>query len=288
VQTACSTSLVAVHLACTSLRNGECDAALAGGVSVHVQQVTGYLYQEGLILSPDGHCRAFDKAAGGTVGGNGAGVVVLRRLEDALADGDHIRAVIKATAINNDGAHKVGFTAPGVDGQREVIRDALLRAEVPLDSIGYIEAHGTGTPMGDPIEMGALGAVYGARGAGDHIAIGSLKTNVGHLDTAAGVAGLIKAVMALHHEQIPPSLHFADPNPEIDFTGGPFFVNTSQRPWPRQDGQPRRAGVSSFGIGGTNVHAILEEAPVPEPSVARHRWRPAPPSWPSIWPPMRM
>ena len=269
VQTACSTSLVAVHLACNSLRNGECATALAGGVSVHAQQVTGYLYQEGLILSPDGHCRAFDKRAGGTVGGNGAGVVVLRRLEDALADGDNIRAVIKATAINNDGALKVGFTAPGLDGQREVIGDALARSGVALDSIGYIEAHGTGTPMGDPIEMGALRTVFGARGKGDHIAIGSLKTNIGHLDTAAGVAGLIKTVMALHHEQIPPSLHFEEPNPEIDLEGGPFYVNDRLQPWPRSEGQPRRAGVSSFGIGGTNVHAVLEEAPpAPESDAA--------------------
>ncbi|MEL7406748.1 MAG: type I polyketide synthase, partial [Cyanobacteria bacterium J06558_2] len=262
VQTACSTSLVAVHLACQSLLCGESDTALAGGVSItQVPQKTGYLYQEGGINSPDGHCRAFDAQAQGTIFGSGLGVVVLKRLEDAIADGDCIHAVIKASAINNDGALKVGYTAPSVDGQREVILEALALAGVEPESINYVEAHGTGTPLGDPIEITALTQAFqNSTDQKGFCAIGSVKTNIGHLDAAAGITGLIKTVLALKNKQIPPSLHFKEPNPEIDFANSPFYVNTKLSEW-KTNGTPRRAGVSSFGIGGTNAHVILEEAP---------------------------
>ena len=272
VQTACSTSLVAVHLACQSLLNGECDMALAGGISIGIHQRAGYVYQEGGIFSPDGHCRAFDACAQGTVGGSGVGVVVLRRLEDALADGDTIHAVIKGFAINNDGALKVGYTAPSVEGQAEVIREALALARVDPETIGYIEAHGTATPLGDPIEVAALTQVF--RTSTDKTgfcALGSVKTNIGHLDAAAGVAGLIKTVMALKHGQLPPSLHFEQPSPQIDFASSPFYVCTRLADWPR-DGTPRRAGVNSFGIGGTNAHVVLEEAPALAPSDPSRPW----------------
>ncbi|HEU4508571.1 MAG TPA: SDR family NAD(P)-dependent oxidoreductase [Pyrinomonadaceae bacterium] len=260
VQTACSTSLVAVHLACQSLHSYQCDMALAGGVSIAPHK-SGYLYQEGGIFSPDGHCRAFDAKAQGTVGGSGAGVVVLKRLADALADGDRILAVIKGSAINNDGAVKVGYTAPSVKGQVEVITMAQDLAEVDPRSISYIETHGTGTLLGDPIEFEALNQAFRASTEDKGFcAIGSLKTNVGHLDTAAGVAGLIKTVLALQHKQLPPSLHFTAPNPQIDFPNSPFFVNTTLTEW-KNGSTPRRAGVSSFGIGGTNAHLVVEEAP---------------------------
>jgi acyl transferase domain-containing protein/SAM-dependent methyltransferase/acyl carrier protein len=261
VQTACSTSLAAVHLACQSLLSGECDVALAGGVSVRVPHNAGYLYQEGMILSPDGHCRAFDASAQGTVGGNGAGLVVLKRLKDALTQGDYVRAVIRGSAINNDGSLKAGYTAPSVDGQAAVISEAMAVAGVDRDTITYIEAHGTGTPIGDPIELAALRKAFQA---GTRMkrscAIGSVKTNLGHLDAAAGVAGLIKTVLALENKEIPPSLHFERPNPEFDLENSPFYVNSALAEWKRGNG-PRRAGVSSFGIGGTNVHVVLEEAP---------------------------
>jgi len=269
VQTACSTSLVATHLACRALLGRECDMALAGGVSAMVPQVAGYYYQEGGIVSPDGHCRAFDAQAQGTVGGSGVGVVVLKRLSDALAAGDTVHAVIKGTAINNDGARKVGYTAPGVDGQAGVIAAAQTVAGVSPDEIGYVEAHGTGTPLGDPIEIAALSRVFRAGTAGrdrrGFCAIGSIKTNLGHLDAAAGIAGLIKTALVLERGEIPPSLHFRAPNPRIDFASSPFFVNAELRPWPA-NGEPRRAAVSSFGIGGTNAHAVLEAAPAPVPS----------------------
>ncbi|MGK6309828.1 SDR family NAD(P)-dependent oxidoreductase [Variovorax sp. DT-64] len=261
VQTACSTSLAAVHLACQSLLAHECEMALAGGVSLNLLQNGGYRYQAGAILSPDGHCRAFDAKAAGTLLGSGAGVVVLKRLEDALRERDTIHAVIKATAANNDGADKIGFTAPGVAGQAAAIRAAQLLADVPAETIGYVEAHGTGTTLGDPIEVAALTQAFraGTQRRG-FCAIGSVKTNIGHLDCAAGVAGLIKTVLALRHGTLPASLHFEAANPKIDFDGSPFHVNAATRPWPRGDG-PLRAGVSAFGIGGTNVHAVLEEAP---------------------------
>lgn len=261
VQTACSTSLMAVHLACRGLLNHETDMALAGGVWLNLLQEAGYRYQPGAILSPDGHCRAFDARAGGTVIGSGAGVVVLKRLADALADGDTIHAVIKGSALNNDGAAKVGYAAPSVEGQAQVILAAQAIAEVSPDTIGYIEAHGTGTTLGDPIEIAALTQAFraGTQRRG-YCAIGSVKTNIGHLDAAAGVSGLIKTVLALKHRTLPPSLNFEQPNPQIDFAGSPFYVNAGARPWPAGPA-PRRAGVSAFGMGGTNVHLILEEPP---------------------------
>ncbi|MDV2992198.1 MAG: hypothetical protein N4J56_001852 [Chroococcidiopsis sp. SAG 2025] len=260
VQTACSTSLVAVHLACQSLLNGECDIALAGGVSIRIPQKVGYLYQEGMILSSDGHCRAFDAQAQGTIGSSGLGIVVLKRLEDAVVDGDCIHAVIKGSAINNDGAVKVGYTAPSVDGQAAAIAEAQAIAGVAAETVTYIEAHGTGTPLGDPIEIAALTQAFATSTQHNFCAIGSVKTNFGHLDAAAGVASLIKAVLALKHKQIPPSLHFEQPNPKIDFANSPFYVNTQLQEW-KTNGTPRRAGVSSFGIGGTNAHVVVEEAP---------------------------
>ena len=273
VQTACSTSLVATTLACQSLLNYQCDIALAGGVSIRIPEKTGYLHQEGGILSPAGHCRAFDAEARGTIIGNGAGVVVLKRLADAMADGDNIYAVIKGSAINNDGSGKVGYTAPSVNGQSQVIAEALALADVEPETISYIEAHGTGTVLGDPIEISALTNVY--RESTDKkqfCAIGSVKTNIGHLDAAAGITGLIKTVLALKHKQIPPSLHFEQPNPQIDFDNSPFFVNTKLSQW-ETNGTPRRAGVSSLGIGGTNAHVILEEAPALEESSNSRPWQ---------------
>jgi natural product biosynthesis luciferase-like monooxygenase protein/amino acid adenylation domain-containing protein len=273
VSTACSTGLVAVHLACRSLRAGESDLALAGAVKVSLPQRTGYLFQEGMILSPDGHCRAFDARARGTVPGSGLGVVVLKRLSEALRDGDRVYAVIKGSALNNDADAKVSYTAPSVQGQREVIARALASAGVDASSIGYVEAHGTGTPLGDPIEIAALTRAYRTHtDRTGYCAIGSVKTNIGHLDTAAGIAGLIKTALALHHGELPPSLHFERPNPEIDFEKSPFFVNTALRPWERGEG-PRRAGVSSFGIGGTNAHVVLEEAPPQARGQGRRRGR---------------
>jgi acyl transferase domain-containing protein/acyl carrier protein len=271
VQTACSTSLVAVHLACQGLLNRECDMALAGGVSVGVPQGLGASHQEGGIISPDGHCRAFDAQAQGTVKGNGVGVVVLKRLTDALRDGDTIHAVIKGTAINNDGSLKVGFTAPSVEGQAGVIEEALALAEVEPETVTYIETHGTGTSLGDPIEVAALTQAFRTQtDAKNFCAIGSVKTNIGHLDAAAGVAGLIKVALALKHQQLPPSLNFTRPNPNIEFADSPFFVNVKLAEW-QTNGAPRRAGVSAFGIGGTNAHVLLEEAPAVEarPGAAR-------------------
>src|SRR6185369_8729570 len=266
VQSACSTSLVAIHYACQSLLAGECDMALAGGVSISAPVSGGYLYQEGGILSPDGHCRAFDAAAAGSVDGNGCGVVVLKRLADAIAGGDPIHAVVCGSAVTNDGPSRVGFTAPGLDGQAAAISEALLFAGVDPDSIGYVQTHGSGTPLGDPVEIEALTRAFrraGARGTGT-CAIGSVKTNFGHCNTAAGAAGFLAATLALTHRTVPPSLHFERPNPRIDFASSPFYVCTEATPW-EADGSPRRAGVSSFGVGGTNAHVILEEAPEPEP-----------------------
>ncbi|KND28861.1 type I polyketide synthase [Streptomyces acidiscabies] len=260
ISTACSTSLVSVHTACLALLGGECDMALVGAVHLNPPG-EGYQYQEGMIFSPDGHCRAFDAQARGTVIGSGAGAVVLKRLKEALADGDWIHAVIKGSAINNDGAAKTGYTAPSISGQAAVIADAHEVADVEPDTIGYVEAHGTGTPLGDPIEVAALTEAFrhGTERSG-YCALGSVKTNVGHLDTAAGMAGLIKTALMLEHRTLVPSLHFTAPNPDIDFASSPFFVNTANTEWTSAEG-PRRAGVSSFGIGGTNAHVILQEAP---------------------------
>jgi non-ribosomal peptide synthase protein (TIGR01720 family) len=273
VQSACSTSLLAAHLASQSLLSGACDMALAGGVTISVPQKTGYFYREGGIASPDGHTRAFDARARGCVGGSGVGVVVLKRLEDALASSDLIYAVIKGSAANNDGSQKVGFTAPSVEGQAEVIRTALDVADVAPETISYVETHGTATPLGDPVEIAALTQAFRERTQKKGFcAIGSVKTNVGHLDTAAGVTGLIKTVLALRHQELPPSLHFQTPNPQIDFANSPFYVNAELSEW-RAAGHARRAGVSSFGIGGTNVHMILEEAPPTPPTGASRLWQ---------------
>jgi acyl transferase domain-containing protein/acyl carrier protein len=272
VGTACSSSLVAVHLACQSLLSGECEMALAAGVSVKVPQNELTLSPEG-IISPDGQCRAFDAKANGTIGGNGIGVVVLKRLEDALADGDYIYAVIKGSAINNDGALKVGYTAPSEEGQVRVIRSAQVMAEVEPETITYMETHGTGTPLGDPIEIAAMTRAFRATtDKKGYCAIGSVKTNVGHLDAAAGIAGLIKTVLSLHHNLLPPSLNFETPNPQIDFENSPFYVNTELSEW-KANGTPRRAGVSSFGFGGTNAHVILEEAPAKSTSSPSRNWQ---------------
>jgi phthiocerol/phenolphthiocerol synthesis type-I polyketide synthase E len=271
VQTACSTSLVAVHQACQSLLNGECDMALAGGVSIRLPQKAGYRYQEGGILSPDGHCRAFDAKAQGTIFGSGVGIVVLRRLEDACRDRDSIRAVIKGSAINNDGSDKVGYTAPSVVGQAAVIREALTVADVDPETVTYIEAHGTGTQLGDPVEVKALQEAFGSIRHKQFCGVGSVKTNIGHMDTASGIAGLIKTVLSLQHRLLPPSLHFERPNPAIDFESSPFYVNASLSEW-KEYAFPRRAGVSSFGIGGTNAHVILEEASLPESLASRRSW----------------
>lgn len=273
IQTACSTSLVAVHQACRALLSGECDMAMAGAASVSLPQKSGYMYQEEGIMSPDGHCRAFDAKAQGTVGGNGVAIVVLKRLEDALADGDNIRAVIKGTAINNDGSLKVGYTAPSVEGQAQAIRAAQMMAEVEPETISYIETHGTGTTLGDPIEITALTEAFRSGGEKkNYCAIGSVKTNIGHLDVAAGVAGLIKTVLALEHKQLPPSLNFERPNPAINIEDSPFYVNERLVEW-KTSGAPRRAGISSFGLGGTNAHAILEEAPAVESAGESREWQ---------------
>jgi acyl transferase domain-containing protein/thioesterase domain-containing protein len=266
VQTACSTSLVAIHSGVQALLNGECDMALAGGVTIEMPHRRGYMYEEGEILSPDGHCHAFDAGSQGTVFGSAVGVVVLRRLADALADGDHIHAVIKGSAINNDGALKVGYMAPSVDGQAQAIAEALAIANVPAETISYIEAHGTGTPVGDPIEVAALTQAH--RQSTDKIGycgIGSVKSNIGHTDTAAGVASFIKVAMAMQHGELPPSLHFKEPNPACDFERSPFYVNATLKAW-NPPGGLRRAGVSSLGVGGTNAHIILQQAPKRAPS----------------------
>ncbi|MDZ8068512.1 MAG: thioester reductase domain-containing protein [Nostoc sp. DedQUE08] len=262
VQTACSSSLVSVHLAAQSLLNNECDMALAGGVRISSPPKTGYLYEKGSILSPDGHCRAFDAEAQGTIFGSGVGVVVLKRLADAINDGDSIYAVIKGSAVNNDGSLKIGYTAPSVDGQAKVVAEAYAVAGVKPKSITYIEAHGTGTPLGDPIEISTLTQVFQtSTKVKQFCAIGSVKTNVGHLEAAAGITSLIKTVLMMKHKLIPPSLNFQHPNPRIDFNNSPFYVNTKLKRWEVNQGK-RLAGVSSFGIGGTNVHLVLEEAPI--------------------------
>jgi len=266
VQTACSTSLVAVSLACQSLLDYQCDMALAGGVSIRVPQKSGYFYEEEGILSPDGHCRAFDAKGQGTLFGNGSGIAVLKRLEDALAEGDDIIAVIRGTAVNNDGLIKIGYTAPSIDGQAAVVKEALAAAGVDAETINYIEAHGTATPLGDPIEIAALKKAFNpAIDKKQFCALGSVKTNIGHLDSASGIAGLIKTALALKKKLLPPSLLFEKPNPQINFADSPFYINTSLAEW-KAGPTPRRAGVSSFGIGGTNAHVILEEAPAIEPS----------------------
>jgi acyl transferase domain-containing protein/acyl-CoA synthetase (AMP-forming)/AMP-acid ligase II/NAD(P)-dependent dehydrogenase (short-subunit alcohol dehydrogenase family)/acyl carrier protein len=261
VSTACSTSLVAIHEACRSVLSGECDMAIAGGASIDIYQGRGYPYEEGAIASPDGHCRAFSDDAQGTVGGSGAGIVVLKRLDAAIAANDTVHAIIRGSAINNDGGRKVGFAAPSLLGQIEVIKNALRLAQVESRTIQYVEAHGTSTALGDPIEIAALMEAFNNNSSGiASCALGSVKTNIGHLDVAAGVAGLIKVVLALKNRAIPASLNFRTGNPNINFSDGPFYVNTALREWIRND-SPRRAAVSAFGVGGTNAHVIVEEAP---------------------------
>ena len=256
---ACSTSLVAIHLAVQAVQNGECSLALGGGVTVLQFKKAGYVYQEGMVGSPDGHCRTFDRQSAGTVAANGAGAVVLKRLTEAVEHRDHIYAVVKGSALTNDGSRRVGFTAPGVEGQAEAIRIAHLTAEVSPESIGYVETHGTATALGDPVEIEGLKLAFDTPERG-FCALGTVKSNLGHLDSAAGVTGFIKTVLALKNRQIPPSLHFKSPNPDIDFENSPFYVNRQLKQW-ENGSQPRRAGVSSFGLGGTNAHVVLEEAP---------------------------
>jgi amino acid adenylation domain-containing protein len=265
MNTACSTSLTTIDNAYNALLDFECDVALAGGIDISVPQKSGFLYQEGGTFTRDGHCRPFDADASGTMFCDGAGVVVLKRLADALADGDTIYAVVRGTARNNNGARPASFLAPSADGQAEVIAMAQARANVPVETIGYIEAHGTGTPVGDPIEFDALCKVFEAKTTRKQFCyIGSMKGNVGHPTNAAGVAGFIKAALTLHREEIPPMLHFKTPNPKIDFDNSPFMPADRLIPFPRGK-EPRRSAVSSFGFGGTNVHMILEEAPERRP-----------------------
>jgi len=261
--TACSSSLVALHTACRGLLLGEVKMAIAGGVSINTPKQRGYVHDEGMILSKDGFCRPFDKDSDGTFNSEGAGAVVLKRLKDAIADGDYIYATIKGSAVNNDGNRKVGYTAPSIEGQAECIRMAQKFAKVSPKSISYIETHGTGTKLGDPIEIEALNTAFDNEKS-HRCAIGSLKSNIGHLNTAAGIAGLIKTALALKNKQLPASLHFTEPNPNVNFEDGPFYVNSELKEWKRNGSEPLRAGVSSFGIGGTNVHVILEESPVSE------------------------
>ncbi|KMS72083.1 amino acid adenylation protein [Streptomyces viridochromogenes] len=266
VQTACSTSLVAVHLAVQSLLSGEADLALAGAAAVHLPQRTGYRSHPGSILSPTGRCRAFDAEADGTVGGNGVAAVLLKRLDRALADGDTIHAVVLGSAVNNDGAEKVGFSAPGIPGQVDVVRQALRAAHVPADTISYVEAHGTGTRLGDPVELEALGRALGEdTPRSGFCAVGSVKPNIGHLDSCAGMAGLIKTILMLRHRTLVPTPHLTSPNPELDLDG-PLTLATELRPWAVPDGVPRRAGVSALGVGGTNAHVVLQEAPPVPPA----------------------
>lgn len=260
INTACSTSLSAVHLACRGLLFGEAKIALAGGISLMLEPRFGYEYKEGFIYSKDGHCRAFDKEASGTIGSEGVGIVVLKRLEDAIEDKDHIYAVIKGSAANNDGDRKVGYTAPSVEGEMECIRLAHKMAGIAPESVSYVEAHGTGTTLGDPIEVEALNMAF-ENNKEHHCLLGSVKNNIGHTDTAAGVVGLIKTALSLKYRQIPGTINYNDPNPKINFNEGPFYVKKELHQWEPVNNEPLRAGVSSFGIGGTNVHLVLEEAP---------------------------
>ncbi len=269
--TACSTSLVTIHLACQGIMRGECGMAIAGGVSLSFPYKSGYMYQEGMLLSPDGHCRTFDAQAEGCVFSDGVGVVVLKELQQAIKDGDTIQAVIKGSATNNDGSDKIGFTAPSIRGQAKVIRAAHEAANVQSESIGYVEAHGTATQLGDPIEIQALTQAF-RTDKKEFCAIGAVKSNIGHLNIAAGVASFIKVVLSMKNRLIPPSLHFQSPNPKIDFNNSPFYVNSELQEW-ETNGYPRRAGVSAFGFGGTNAHLVLEEAPhvsAPQSSKSQH------------------
>ncbi len=261
LQSACSSTLLAVHQAARALLDGECGMALAGGVSIKLPQYAGHQYSPGMLNSPDGHCRAYDAAAEGTIFGNGSGVVLMKRVEDAVKDGDRIYAVVRGSATNNDGGDKAGYTAPSAQGEYRVMRDAIARAGIHAETITYVEGHGTGTPLGDPIEIDALSRVFREHtDQKQFCAVGSVKTNIGHMQIASGIAGLIKTALAVKHAQIPGTLHFERANPQIDFESSPFFVSAQTRPW-ETNGMPRRAGVNSLGIGGSNVHVILEQAP---------------------------
>lgn len=276
--TTCSTSLVAVHLGCQSLLTYQSDMVMAGASFVRIPPKEGYLFQDGMIYSPDGHIRTFDARAKGIVAGAGMGIVVLKRLEEAIKDGDFIHAVIRASAINNDGSTKIGYTAPSVEGQAEVISEAISFAGIDSDTISYVEAHGTGTELGDPAEMASLIRAFRTTASDsrtlkkEFCAVGSAKPNIGHLNHASGMAGLIKTVMALKHRQLPPSINFEKPNPKIDFANSPFYVNTTLQEW-QSNGTPRRAGVNAFGIGGTNAHVVLEEPPAQEPLEKFRPWQ---------------
>ncbi|HET8842328.1 MAG TPA: type I polyketide synthase, partial [Ktedonobacteraceae bacterium] len=273
VQTYCSTSLVAVHMACQSLINYECDIALAGGAAINIPQERGYIYEEGSILSPDGYCRTFDAKAQGSVLTNGVGVVAVKRLREALEDGDYIYAIIRGSATNNDGSQRVSYTAPGLDGQSGVMAEALGNAGVDPASISYVEAHGTATELGDAVEVAAMIKTFRmSTQKKNFCALGSIKPNIGHLDRASGVAGLIKTAMSLHNRQIPPSLNYEEPNPDLDLENSPFVVNTVLKSWP-DELLPRRASVSSFGVGGSNAHVVLEEAPEREPGSPSRPWQ---------------
>lgn len=271
VNTACSTSLVAIHMACQSIQSGECQMAMAGAVSITQTKKGGYQSEEGMILSKDGHCRSFDKDASGTIFGNGAGIVILKSLEDAIQDRDNIYAVIKGSAVNNDGKDKTGYTAPAIDGQRNVIEEALQLSGLSSEKINFVEAHGTGTPLGDPIEIESLIQAYNTDQK-EYCAIGSVKSNIGHLDVAAGAAGFIKSVLAVKSGILPASINYSNPNPQINFSNSPFFVNTKQLNLKETNNSPIRAGVSSFGIGGTNSHIIIEEKPVVERVLQKQNW----------------
>lgn len=279
ISTTCSTSLVATHMACQALLTYQCDMIVTGGSFVRVPQTEGYLYQEGTVYSPDGQIRAFDSEAKGIVIGSGAGVMLLKRLEDAIDDGDHIYAIIRGSAVNNDGATKLGYTAPSADGQAEATAQAIDISSVPSETITYVEAHGTGTFLGDPIEFASLLKAFKATAADpdnqpkNYCAVGSVKTNIGHTNHAAGITGLMKTVLSLHHKILPPSLNFKTPNPKLDFANSPFFVNTELRAWETPGTMPRRALVNSFGIGGTNAHVVVEEAPAPIQTTESRPWQ---------------
>jgi len=266
IGTACSSSLVSTHLACQHLTTYQSDMALVGGITIHLPQISGHVHEPGAAYSPDEHCRPFDATPSGLIDGNGAAVIILKRVQDAIADGDQIYGVIKGSAINNDGSNKVGYSAPSIQGQAEVIIEAQANADVHPETISYVEAHGTATPLGDPIEVAGLTQAFrhGTQ-KNNFCGLGSVKSNIGHVDKAAGLAGLIKTTLALHHEMIPPSLHWKEPNPKLQLQDSPFYVVQTAQPWDRIPQQPRRAGISSFGVGGTNAHVILEEAPIREP-----------------------
>ena len=261
VQTACSSSLVAVHLACQSILNGECDMALAGGASLRIPHHVGYWHEPGSMVSATGHCRPFDVRSDGTIFGSGVGAVVLKSLEAAVDDGDRIHAVIRGSALNNDGSTKMTYAAPNAAGQADVIAEAHAVAEIDSSTVSYVETHGTGTPLGDPIEIEGLRQAFGVSTTArpGPCFIGSVKSNIGHLESAAGMAGLIKTILCLKHRAIPATLHYTSPNPEMHLDRGPFVVRSEYGPW-EWDGV-LRAGVSSFGVGGTNAHVVLEEAP---------------------------